>query len=1093
MKGKGFLSALFAVIILVCFSSCPDNPWWPSKVSSSPSGGSGFYNPSSPSSPPDSRSSTGDLKVTYLPNGADSGTVPTDANGYLKGDPVTVKTAPVPLARAGYEFAEWSDEHNYDDAGESYSTGGQFTIDTHKNLYAVWLEEDKVIKLNQEKKYTFPPKEVGYDPLAPVKVTVLNITSGTTDQLTISIGGQDPNKDYFDIFYDTGSGPGSSMNHNDIIDPIDGHGTFSFWVVPKHGLAVGNYSITVRISNNPADFTNASQRCTFIAGFVVTPHSLIMKASELVYTNPNGRYITPIVSDTSAAPAYTERTAAFTVEVRGFKTDADAAGTVLTFSDAASGGAIDYLDFVQTLNPLRVIDPVTGLLIKTFTVTVTFMDTAIAAGKDPLDEIFIETSGVSSDYFKFANAKAGIVIKDGQVSDKPVRLVPVNHANVAAFNAYANTNGLAANGQEYSGLARHYIQAQNIALAAPAPGESNWKAIGNSTDRFSGSYDGDNKTISGINIYNPTVGNQGMFGVIDSGGTVKKLKLENANITGEQNVGGVAGWNSGGTVDACEVVNTTVSGKHLLYSHVGGIVGSNAGTVKYSHSRSGTVVEGFSIVGGVVGKSTGQVLGCTSTYDVTAGTSVGGVVGANEGTGTVKDCWASGRVTSNTTTGTTSNAGGVVGYNDYEVLNSHYKGSLVSGTGANVGGVVGNNRNPASEVSGSTSTGAVTGPYRVGGIVGYSIGKVTDCSSTGIVTGSGSVTISGTPYTGATVGGVVGGNEGGTVTGSHSTGRVSGGSFVGGVAGSNSGASALVENCYATGTVTGNGNIGGVVGRNEGGTVETSHATGSVTNTGTAANVGGVLGANVGAASKVQTSYAIGTVTSSGSYVGGIVGVNQGTLEKSYATGAVSGAGYVGGVVGSSNGTVQTSYATGAVTGNGTGNYVGGVAALNQGTLENSYATGNVTGSGERIGGVVGSNTGTVQNSYATGIVSGGSRYVGGVVGINNDATAKLLNSVALSPSVTGASDVGRVIGEGSTLANNYARSTGMTVSGGTVSNKTHDGIDGEDITAAAQWNSAAWWTGTALFDPAVWNIVDGSLPRLRNMPGNPAQNPAVQ
>jgi hypothetical protein len=291
------------------------------------------------------------------------------------------------------------------------------------------------------------------------------------------------------------------------------------------------------------------------------------------------------------------------------------------------------------------------------------------------------------------------------------------------------------------------------------------------------------------------------------------------------------------------------------------------------------------------------------------------------------------------------------------------------------------------------------------------------------------------------VGGVVGENYSGTVENCYATGNVSGSEGVGGVAGYNNG---TVENCYATGNVSGSKGVGGVVGEN-GSTVKNCYATGNVTgNVSGSEDVGGVAGYNSGT---VENCYATGNVSSSGSYVGGVVGLNyEGTVKNCYATGNVSSSGsYVGGVVGDNN----------------------------RGTVENCYATGNVYGIGS--------------SSYS---------YIGGVMGYNNyNSNSTVKNCIALNPNITlTGSNIGRVLcnESSSNMTNNYGRAD-MKKNGAAVTwtNNTN-GQDGADITAT-EWNNASWWTGTATFSMTDWDISNGKLPTLKNMPGNPEQNPVVQ
>ena len=160
----------------------------------------------------------------------------------------------------------------------------------------------------------------------------------------------------------------------------------------------------------------------------------------------------------------------------------------------------------------------------------------------------------------------------------------------------------------------------------------------------------------------------------------------------------------------------------------------------------------------------------------------------------------------------------------------------------------------------------INGANYVGGVAGWSYGKIENCSVSGSVSSN------------STAGGVVGYQSDGAITGCNSSATVKGMVRAGGVAGAtNSGAS--LTGCYATGSVS----------------VEN--------NTTSAAYAGGVVGSN-GASSTLTACYATGSVTGSGSgtiYTGGVTGTNDcGTLTACYhANGTVSGPdGTTGGVTG---------------------------------------------------------------------------------------------------------------------------------------------------------------------------------------------------
>jgi len=100
-----------------------------------------------------------------------------------------------------------------------------------------------------------------------------------------------------------------------------------------------------------------------------------------------------------------------------------------------------------------------------------------------------------------------------------------------------------------------------------------------------------------------------------------------------------------------------------------------------------------------------------------------------------------------------------------------------------------------------------------------------------------------------------------------------------------------------------------------------------------------------------------------GGGVGGIVGVNSGTVEKSFATGNLSGEASNGGLVGINKGLISNSYAMVEIEGE---SYVGGlVGRVVGGTISSSYSIGNLNGK-SHVGGLVGSNwhSGTVENSF---------------------------------------------------------------------------------------------------------------------------------
>lgn len=183
------------------------------------------------------------------------------------------------------------------------------------------------------------------------------------------------------------------------------------------------------------------------------------------------------------------------------------------------------------------------------------------------------------------------------------------------------------------------------------------------------------------------------------------------------------------------------------------------------------------------------------------------------------------------------------------------------------------------------------------------------------------------------------------------------------------------------------GESGPLAGRNMG-TVENCSAAGTLTTTGGPTNVGGLVGMNVGTIRNSHSSVSV--VTIGNWYAGGLAGDNSGTIERCYATGAVTG-GYAGGggLVGHNGGAlarISECFSSGHVEGDvSTGAFVG--QNENGAAIVNCHSSGSVTAVGANlwyIGGLVGIQGGaatSITNSYASGAVTSAGTSKGGLLG----------------------------------------------------------------------------------------------------------------
>ena len=219
-----------------------------------------------------------------------------------------------------------------------------------------------------------------------------------------------------------------------------------------------------------------------------------------------------------------------------------------------------------------------------------------------------------------------------------------------------------------------------------------WTPIGTSDeDSYSGTFNGQGHTISGLYFNNPHSSYVGLFGCIGANGKISNVGVLDSYFQFSAFGGGVCGVNSG-TVRDCK--NT---GFVRGLATIGGVCGLNKkGGIIENSFNEGTVSgtgDNARQVGGVSGYNNGTIKSCYNTASVSGQESVGGVSGFNS-VGTTTNCF---------------NEGTVSGQNI-------------------VGGVCGNG-------CGVTTTncfneGTVSGQSHVGGVCGYDYyydGKLTNC------------------------------------------------------------------------------------------------------------------------------------------------------------------------------------------------------------------------------------------------------------------------------------------------------------------------------------------------------------------------------
>ena len=231
------------------------------------------------------------------------------------------------------------------------------------------------------------------------------------------------------------------------------------------------------------------------------------------------------------------------------------------------------------------------------------------------------------------------------------------------------------NGTLTDGTAQNAAACAVLTTNIDLTGEA-WTPIGSESNPYTGTFDGQNHTISGMTLENAE-SYSGLFGNVT--GTVRDFTVTGSiTITGDETVSRVGGavGSLGGTVSGVTSgVNITVSAGN---DHIGGVVGSMP-------ENSSPTVESCVYTGNI-------------TVTVEAG-SVAGIVGYIR-TGTIQNCANQGGISINT--GGNGSVGGILGYcnnGKIYIRNCYNSGSIAAEGTANVGAIVGQNKSTQATVS----------------------------------------------------------------------------------------------------------------------------------------------------------------------------------------------------------------------------------------------------------------------------------------------------------------------------------------------------------------------------------------------------------
>lgn len=311
------------------------------------------------------------------------------------------------------------------------------------------------------------------------------------------------------------------------------------------------------------------------------------------------------------------------------------------------------------------------------------------------------------------------------------------------------------------------------ALVADSTKLHKWTPIGNSSVAFTGTFDGDGHTISGMFI-NTTSSHNGLFG--NNSGTVQNLTVADSWVYGGKYTAGVVGYNTGSLKKITNRASITSE-----TGPVGGIAGSSndsyGNTNLVDSIYNFGVIKGKTDVGGILGFIDRIKLTHAENNGLVEGEKYTGGIwgGANSTTIEANHLINYGNIIGET------NTGGIAGYCGHYGIG--FKSSAKCGSFFNI-----------------KNEGYVQGKTFVGGIAGSFGGQSNSISNI--------AQISGTKY----VGGLFGNSDFSTNTSLYNTGNVSGSQDVGGIIGYNQ--EGVTSAAYSTGKVDGDSLVGLMIGYN---------------------------------------------------------------------------------------------------------------------------------------------------------------------------------------------------------------------------------------------------------------------------------------
>ena len=511
-----------------------------------------------------------------------------------------------------------------------------------------------------------------------LNTTSLSLTEGETQTLTATVSPSNATNNY--VLWSSSNTSVATVSSSGIVT-AEKAGSATITVKTNDGGKTATCSVTVKAATVPvAGVSLNTTSLSLTEGETQTLTATVSpsNATDKSVTWSSNNTSVATVSSTGVVTAKSVGSAIITVTTKDGSKTATCSVTVKAKTVSVTGVSLDYTSLTMTEGETQ-----------TLTATISpsnATDKSVTWSSSNTSVATVSSAGV-------VTAKAAgtvtITVKTNDGNKTATCIVTVQEEKPSYYHIISSAEELIA--------FRNYInnggEEQNGRLTADITISDTWQGIGTESQPFSGIFDGNGHSVSGLSCQSSY---SGLFGV------VKNATIHNLTVSGSfsngQYMGGIAGMAISSTIDNCQSSINISSGSYL-----GGIVGSseNCTISNCAHTENTIGNTSSNKVGGIAGQTSSQteIYNCYNAGRIYGSDCFGGIVGYNGGNCSITNCYNKAAFKNMYYIDT---GGGIVGYNCGRIVNCYSSGSMTCKTingdmgMKNCGGVVGYNHTGSS-------------------------------------------------------------------------------------------------------------------------------------------------------------------------------------------------------------------------------------------------------------------------------------------------------------------------------------------------------------------------------------------------------------